>query len=530
MTAHYHTHLAGLLATIILAISTLISGCAQMPSLDDGVSKASQLFEQGNYDGVIALLQPMADRDPNLSTTSLDLLGLAYYHTFNYRQAAAILERATAPGLFSGIPFGGRRINMRNNGVLGWSYFHMHDGAHAMVAFNKALAKSDFRREPAWDESALRGRGWTRYFNGDFQGAASDMTAAQHLAKTNPGINTPNDDYDRHLAMAYASLGLQKDQEAEKLAHAAEAVAKQTKIPPQIVRRNLAPIYLMLGQRDQAYTLYGSKALLGIEMQDFADGTSQGVLVVKTGPDTPAQQAGIVAGDRIVAVDGQAIANAQELARQIGSRSAGLDVQLSVVRNGSPIQLTATLAAPDTLIAAHDLMKPVLKVRSLPALPANNRETPPPASLPATPPTATATIPPEPAGTSTVVIELPSPGNEPLAPQVETPMPPQLRINSIQVEPDPVPAGESFQVKMAVYVLDQDVREATVGVILRYTISKNGKVMARFDPGSFQVPNGVPSPLSFTTRATKTPGDYLIRTELEMGSLKAQAETPLAIR
>lgn len=532
MTAHHDTHFTHLLAAMILTVMTVISGCAQVPALDDGVSKASQMFEQGNYDDVIALLQPMADRDPNLSTTSLDLLGMAYYRNRQYPKAAAILERATAPGMFSGIPFGGRRINMRNHGILGWCYFHMHDGPRAMAAFNKALAKSDFRREPAWDESALRGRAWTRYFKGDFQGAVSDMTASQRLAKANPAINSASDDYDRHLAMAYVSLGLQKDQDADKLAHAAMAAAKQTEIPAQIVRRNVAPIYLMLGQRDQAYALFGGKATLGIGMQDNPNEASKGVMVLQVIPGSPAEKAGLTAGDTIVALDGRPVTISQELARRLGGSEAGQNVQLDVLRNGSPLKLAATLMGPDALIAKHNLLQPVLKMRQLPADPTSSAAVPSPVPPLAESNAGQPAIPPEPAGTSTMVVDIPPPAVEPAVPQVETPVPPELRIESVQVVPQAVTAGERFELTINLFALDQDLRTETVPVVLRYTISKDGKELARFDPETFKVPNGVPSTISKKTRtsATQAKGDYRIDLEIEMGTLKAPMQSGFSLR
>lgn len=535
MTAHHHTHIARLLAVLILAFLGMVSGCAQVPALDDGVYKAGQMFDQGDYDGVIALLQPMADRDPRLSTTSLDLLGMAYYHNHQYPKAAAILERATAPGMFSGMPFGGRRINMRNHGVLGWCHFHMKNLDRAMAAFDKALAKSDFRREPAWDESALRGRAWTRYFQGDFQGAASDMTASQRLAKANPAINSASDDYDRHLAMAYVSLGLQKDRDADTLAHAAVAAAKQTKIPAQIVHRNVAPIYLMLGQRDQAYGLFGGKGTLGIQMQDDPQGGGKGVRVEKTLPDSPARQAGLMPGDIIVAIDGQPVANSQDLASQVGSRAAGQNVQLALLRNGSPLKLAATLMGPDAVIAKHELLQPVLKVRTLPGAPA-------PVTVAATNATLSAesvesaasqpAMPPEPSGTRTVVVEMPPPVTASAVPQVETPVPPELRIESVRVEPQAVKAGERFELTINLFALDQDLRTETVPVVLRYAISRDGRELARFDPETFQVPNGVPSTIAKKTRTSTTQalGEYRIDLEMEMGPLMARMHGGFSLR
>lgn len=507
MTRSHDTSIVGLLAALSLALLSLTSGCAQAPALDDGVAKASQLFRQGDHDGVIALLQPMADSDPKLSTTSLDLLGMAYYANHQYSEAAAILERATAPGMFSGIPFGGRRINMRNHGVLGWCYFHMQEPARAQAAFDKALAKSDFRRDPAWDESALRGRGWVRYSQGNFQDAANDMTAAQRLAKANPDISNAANNYDRHLVMAYISLGLQRDQAAEAMVQAAEAAAKSAGLDAGKVGKALAAVYLMLGQRDRAYRLWGASASLGIGLQDHRSGAQ----IVEVTPGSPAEQAGLLAGDVIVSLDGQTLASAKELTRRIGARQPGQSVQLAMLRNDSPIRLAVSLAGPDAVIARSHLLQPVLKARPLESAVA-----------------AVATD--APISGSTVPVTLPADPADPVIPQVEAPLPPQLRIEAVRVTPSPVPAGARMAVTLAMFASDQDVRETTIGVTRRYTIIKDGKELARFGPETFQVPNGAPSSITMNTHAAKTPGDYLIRLEVEMGAHTAQAEATFSIQ
>lgn len=528
MTAHHNTHIARLLAVLILAFMGMVSGCAQVPALDDGATKASQMFEQGNYDGVIALLQPMADRDPRLSTTSLDLLGMAYYNKHQYPNAAAILERATAPGMFAGMPFGGRRINMRNHGVLGWCHFHMKNLDRAMAAFDKALAKSDFRREPAWDESALRGRGWVRYFQGDFQGAGKDVSAALNLALAHPGIINESMNYDSSLALAYINLGVNRDQVAEGMAHGAEAAAKGASFDAVKVGMDLAPVYLMLGQREQAYRLFGGRPLLGIEMQNNPDGASKGVQVLKVVTGSPAEKAGLMSGDIIVALDGKPVTIPQELARRVGGSEAGQNVQVEILRNGSPLKLAATLGSPDAQIARYALLQPLLKVRPLPSGPVPG--------IAATSSTGSATsqpaTPPEPAGTSTMVVAIPPPTAEPAVPQVETPVPPALRIESIRVEPQAVTAGERFELTINLFALDQDLRTETVPVVLRYTISKDGRELARFDPETFQVPNGAPSSIVKKTRTgtSQAKGEYRIDLEMEMGPLTARAHGGFSLR
>jgi serine protease Do len=85
----------------------------------------------------------------------------------------------------------------------------------------------------------------------------------------------------------------------------------------------------------------------------------RGALIVSVAPDSPAAEAGLLGGDKtetvngqeiqvggdvIVAVDGQDINSVEELAQAIRSKSAGDQVELSILRNGDPQTLTATLA------------------------------------------------------------------------------------------------------------------------------------------------------------------------------------------
>jgi hypothetical protein len=216
------------------------------------------------------------------------------------------------------------------------------------------------------------------------------------------------------------------------------------------------------------------------------------------------------------------VTNAQELARQIGSRPTGQNVQLSLQRNGSPVQLAATLAAPDTLIAKHELLQPVLKARPLasavPAVPAVSE-------ISADSTASGSTVP-----GSTVAVTLPPAPEDPVIPQVETPLSPQLRIEAVRVTPSPVPAGARMAVTLALFASDQDVREATIAVVRRYAIVRDGKELARFGPETFQVPNGAPSSITMNTHAAKTPGDYLIRLEVEMGAHTARAEAAFSIQ
>jgi serine protease Do len=85
----------------------------------------------------------------------------------------------------------------------------------------------------------------------------------------------------------------------------------------------------------------------------------EGALVSEPQPESPAAKAGILAGDVITAVDGKAIKDAHELAKQIGAMAPGATVSLTVWRKGEeksmwvalgelPRERMARAASPDS--------------------------------------------------------------------------------------------------------------------------------------------------------------------------------------
>ena len=104
---------------------------------------------------------------------------------------------------------------------------------------------------------------------------------------------------------------------------------------------------------------------IGVQIQpvskDIADSlglkSTDGALVAEPQAGSPAEKAGIKAGDVITSVNGEKIQNARELARRIGSMAPGTSVKLAVLQKGSEKTLTLTLGelprdvragAPDT--------------------------------------------------------------------------------------------------------------------------------------------------------------------------------------
>jgi serine protease Do len=95
-----------------------------------------------------------------------------------------------------------------------------------------------------------------------------------------------------------------------------------------------------------------SRGYLGIslgpitpDMQEFLGlQNDRGSLVQSVQPGLPADQAGIKRGDVIVAVNGEAVENNEEIVRRISSMDPGSSVELTVIRDGKRIDLTASLA------------------------------------------------------------------------------------------------------------------------------------------------------------------------------------------
>ncbi len=86
-----------------------------------------------------------------------------------------------------------------------------------------------------------------------------------------------------------------------------------------------------------------TRGWIGVQIQpvtkDIADSmglkNTDGALVAEPQAGAPAVKAGIKAGDVIVAVNGDKIANARELARRIGSMAPGNTIKLTVLQDGN---------------------------------------------------------------------------------------------------------------------------------------------------------------------------------------------------
>jgi Do/DeqQ family serine protease len=90
---------------------------------------------------------------------------------------------------------------------------------------------------------------------------------------------------------------------------------------------------------------------LGIGIQDVTPdlaeamnlGTSRGAVVNQVEPDSPAEKAGLEAGDVVVEVDGRPVRNASDLRNRVGLMRVGEDVDVTVLRDGKRKTLRARI-------------------------------------------------------------------------------------------------------------------------------------------------------------------------------------------
>jgi membrane-associated protease RseP (regulator of RpoE activity) len=83
------------------------------------------------------------------------------------------------------------------------------------------------------------------------------------------------------------------------------------------------------------------------ELRDGLDYRGDGVLVNRVVSGSPADKAGIEKGDVIVSVNSRSVGSPEQLANLIGSRHAGDEVAIRIVRDGDRKTLNATLASRD---------------------------------------------------------------------------------------------------------------------------------------------------------------------------------------
>ncbi|MFG1344981.1 Do family serine endopeptidase [Xanthobacter autotrophicus DSM 431] len=94
-----------------------------------------------------------------------------------------------------------------------------------------------------------------------------------------------------------------------------------------------------------------ARGYIGVQIQpvteDLASGLgikdAEGALVAQVQPNTPGAKAGLKAGDVIVKVNNEPIKEARDLTRKVGMMKPGTEIQLSLIRDTKPMNLSVVL-------------------------------------------------------------------------------------------------------------------------------------------------------------------------------------------
>ena len=107
----------------------------------------------------------------------------------------------------------------------------------------------------------------------------------------------------------------------------------------------------------------GKRAYLGVELGDLTEqlgnyfdvDDGEGALIRKVVKDTPADEAGLKAGDVIVAMDGENIADAADVTEFVWEHESGNEVEIGIVRKGRNKKVKAVL--DETEISLPEIQK-----------------------------------------------------------------------------------------------------------------------------------------------------------------------------
>jgi S1-C subfamily serine protease len=115
-------------------------------------------------------------------------------------------------------------------------------------------------------------------------------------------------------------------------------------IPAATVERVLDPL-LSAGKIDRGWL---GVALHPVALPDAAKAEhaqDRGLMVMQVAPGGPAEKAGVLAGDILIAVDGAPASRPNAVARQLGPESVGKEIELRLIRAGALRVVAATVTA-----------------------------------------------------------------------------------------------------------------------------------------------------------------------------------------
>jgi len=394
--------------------------------------------------------------------------GLSYSHSWRLAEAIQDFSQILAK-----VPTNAFALESR-----GSTYKNLGEIERALTDFDAAITHAGSQDVMVLGR-ALRGRGWCRYFKGEFEQAAGDFDRA--LTHIRP--DEKNDLRDAYRGKAFTSLSLGRDKEALSWIEKAKSASAYD------ASYDISLIYYAMGNKGKALEYWGRAGYIGATLQDYKKGRLQGAEIVILTKDGPADQAGLMAEDIIWAVNRQPITNEISLRNIVSKLPPGGTVKIYILRKGVKMIRDFKVGSPESAMENDLHIKPILASRKgQRAITTSTAETDPQKKKASFPDSK---------GDKTKVQK------------------PSLQIEKANVTPKEVIAGSSFEVAIEFIAKDPSKSEGELPLIVERTISRDGKVLANFEPQKNMIPNGKPWTIILKTRAAKAEGKYSMSIRLK---------------
>ena len=369
-----------------------------------------------------------------------------------------------------------------------WAHVRTNDYDLAVRYFTQLIKITSVNNTFILSES-YRGRGWSYYYLSQFQNARNDFDAAIKMT----GLNNTFMIQELTIGKAFCLLGLGDKQTALALIDQVEKYSP----PGMDLNLERALIYYFSDDKPKAWNLRGGSGMIGVGLS-FSQSGDQGLYIEYVLKDSPASKSGLLKGDIITALDGQAMTDINVFINLIKKMNPSKKALVQVMREGFEKKISIQISSAEKLMEDHHLSKPILAAGKA-SFPSEKM------SVPTIKIHQTKQTPLDVSGAGKLDAMITN------SEKVETT---GIKIDSVLIEPIPVQAGKYFEIIIDLVASDPDSSQPSLPIMMDYSVAKAKKLLKKFKSKEFIVPNGEYYTLTRRPKAAKHKGSYSLLIEL----------------